>query len=225
MCNVGNKIKYIITQKPPIFRNCAPSKEASPKPLAQALPRHGASPAGSRRTPRECPISHMDPSEISRQLSTNGFCILEALLSASDIDALRAEAERLRARVDDAELCEDQCVLDVPPEGVPPEHSPARRQQSAYLRWRARVSKARAEGEGTQISKQRAEDESTVARIVFRTLAAAAQAALQGLAPPPTTTSPPTTSPPYLFNEHYASLHFILDENKILFWMGLDGSE
>ena len=116
-------------------------------------------------------------------------------------------------------------MLDVPPEGVPPEHSPARRQQSAYLRWRARVSKARAEGEGTQISKQRAEDESTVARIVFRTLAAAAQAALQGIAPPPTTTSPPTTSPPYLFNEHYASLHFILDENKILFWMGLDGSE
>ena len=158
----------------------------------------------------------MDPSEISRQLSTNGFCILTALLSASDIDALRAEAEQLRARVDDAALCEDQCVLDVPPEGVPPEHSPARRQQSAYLRWRARVSKARA-SEGTQICKQRADGESTIARIVLRTLAAAAQAALQGLAPPTT-----TTSPPYLFNEHYASLNYNLSG---FVWMSLDESE
>lgn len=85
-------------------------------------------------------FSHMaDGLTTADCFSKRGFCIFESLLTANEIDVLRAEVGRLHSALD-GDVCEQQCVLDVPADGVPPEHSPARSEAAAYLRWRSRSS-------------------------------------------------------------------------------------
>eukprot|EP00967_Tisochrysis_lutea_P054247 scaffold67772_cov35-Tisochrysis_lutea.AAC.1 len=100
-----------------------------------------------------------------------GFCLVEGLLRPEQLELLRDECDELKVGLErrGGDLSEEQCVLDVPPQGVPPEADPARTDSAAYLQYRAFRQERAAAGKGSS---------DPIAELILQILPAAAARAL-----------------------------------------------
>ena len=65
-----------------------------------------------------------------------GFCVVENVLTAAELALLRREADALRSQTSVQDLCDENCVLEALPSGMP-DGSAARTSWDAYLARRA----------------------------------------------------------------------------------------
>jgi len=127
------------------------------------------------------------PTTISEQFSKRGFCVVEGLLGHEHIATLRRECDALKARLESrgGDLIEEQCVLDVPPQGVPAEGDAARTSAPAYMLHRGLPGAADSSAAARR----------TLAELILQILPTAAADALAG--------TQAERSRTCLFNEHY----------------------
>ena len=70
------------------------------------------------------------------EYARRGFCVVESVLSAAELALLRREADALRSQTSVQDLCDENCVLEALPSGMP-DGSAARTSWDAYLARRA----------------------------------------------------------------------------------------
>ena len=70
------------------------------------------------------------------EFARRGFCVVENVLTAAELALLRREADALRSQTSVADLCDENCVLEALPSGMP-DGSAARTSWDAYLARRA----------------------------------------------------------------------------------------
>ena len=70
------------------------------------------------------------------EFARRGFCVVENVLTVAELALLRHEADALRSQTSVADLCDENCVLEALPLGMP-DNSAARTSWDAYLARRA----------------------------------------------------------------------------------------
>ncbi|EOD31114.1 hypothetical protein EMIHUDRAFT_449671, partial [Emiliania huxleyi CCMP1516] len=100
-------------------------------PLPRGEAEEAAEPAKRRRA---LPLCRLAP-ELLRQWRARGFAVVRSALAPAEVAALRRESDALQAALEGAggDLLEEQCVLEVPASGPPPEGHPARVDPAAYF--------------------------------------------------------------------------------------------